>query len=95
MAARKQLFHPDEIRKKIQASQLINRLQDYALSPTDGEIAEAVAQGEKPRKQIDMKPAQVKAAVALLKKVIPDLSQVSGDIGMVLTKHEEALKELE
>lgn len=32
MAARKQLWHPDEVRKKIQASQLINRLTANALS---------------------------------------------------------------
>ena len=32
MAARKQLWHPDEVRQKIQASQLINRLTDHALS---------------------------------------------------------------
>lgn len=32
MAKRKQLFHPDEVKKKIQASQLINRLQENALS---------------------------------------------------------------
>jgi len=32
MAARKQLWHPDEVRAKIQASQLINRLTDHALS---------------------------------------------------------------
>lgn len=32
MAARKQLFHPEEVRKKIQTSQLINRLQDHALA---------------------------------------------------------------
>lgn len=30
MAARKQLWHPDAVRQKIQASQLINRLQDNA-----------------------------------------------------------------
>jgi hypothetical protein len=39
MAARKQLWHPDEVRAKIQASQLINRLHNHAfgkveLSPT-------------------------------------------------------------
>lgn len=33
MAARKQLWHPDEVRKRIQTSQLINRLTDHALSP--------------------------------------------------------------
>lgn len=45
MAARKQLFHPDEIKKKIQTSQLINRLQTNALSDvetmTQGQIASA------------------------------------------------------
>lgn len=35
MAARKQLFHPDVVRKKIQASQLINRLKDHVMSPHD------------------------------------------------------------
>lgn len=34
MAARKQLWHPDEVRKKIQASQLINRLTAHVNSPT-------------------------------------------------------------
>ena len=32
MAKRKQLFHPDEIKQKIQTSQLINRLQDNAFA---------------------------------------------------------------
>jgi hypothetical protein len=32
MAARKQLFHPEDIRKKIQASQLINRLMAHINS---------------------------------------------------------------
>lgn len=32
MAARKQLWHPDEVRQKIQTSQLINRLTTHALS---------------------------------------------------------------
>lgn len=33
MAARKQLWHPDEVRAKIQASQLINRLVEHINSP--------------------------------------------------------------
>lgn len=45
MAARKQLFHPEEVKRKIQASQLINRLQENALSAeetmTSGQIASA------------------------------------------------------
>lgn len=32
MAARKHLFHPDDVKAKIKASQLINRLQDHAIS---------------------------------------------------------------
>lgn len=32
MAARKQLWHPDEVRQKIQASQLINRLTAHINS---------------------------------------------------------------
>lgn len=32
MAARKQLFHPEDVKAKIQASQLINRLSEHALS---------------------------------------------------------------
>jgi hypothetical protein len=32
MAARKQLFHPDDVKAKIQTSQLINRLTEHALS---------------------------------------------------------------
>ena len=34
MAKRKQLWHPDETRKKIQASQLINRLTEHVNSAT-------------------------------------------------------------
>jgi len=34
MAARKQLWHPEDVKKKIQTSQLINRLTSHALSDT-------------------------------------------------------------
>ena len=34
MATRKQLWHPDEVRKRIQASQLINRLTNHVNSAT-------------------------------------------------------------
>lgn len=33
MAARKQLWHDDVTKQKIKTSQLINRLQEHALSP--------------------------------------------------------------
>ena len=35
MAARKQLFHPDEVKQKIRTSQLINRLQDNAFAEAE------------------------------------------------------------
>lgn len=41
MAKRKSLFHPDEVRQKIQASQLINRLHSNAFGEielTQGQI---------------------------------------------------------
>jgi len=45
MAARKQLYHPEEIKEKIRVSQLINRLQDNALADeefmTAGQIQSA------------------------------------------------------
>lgn len=32
MATRKQLWHPDDVKKKIQASQLINRLRNHIFA---------------------------------------------------------------
>lgn len=52
--------HTDEIRRKIQASQLINILMKHVV-------------GEQ-----EMTPTQIKAAEILLRKSIPDLTQVSG-----------------
>lgn len=72
MAARtKRPNHDDKTRKKIQASQLINRLTNHAL----GKL-------EKP-----MEASQVRAAEILLKKTIPDLSNVemTGEGGGPLT----------
>ena len=65
MAARKQRWHPEEVRKRIQASQLINRLQDHVNSPKPG----------------IMDQSQVSAANMLLRKVLPDLNstEISGD----------------
>jgi len=68
MAARKQLFHPDEVKKKIQASQLINRLQNHALcEPGDENFANKI-----------MSADQVRAAFGLLAKVVPDQKPVDG-----------------
>jgi phage-related protein len=65
MAARiNKIRHDDETRAKIQATQLIKRLTDHALSEVP-----------------IMESTQVKAIEILLKKTLPDLSnvQVGGD----------------
>lgn len=78
MAARKQLWHPDETKKRIKTSQLINRLQDFALLDMTSEDA--------PKKT--MTPAQVSAAASLLKKTLPDLQPIDADTGKAgLTVH--------
>lgn len=65
MAARLRKHHQDEVRTKIQASQLINVLQNHALGLDEKEI----------------KPSRLKAIEILLRKSVPDLSSVelSGD----------------
>lgn len=80
MAKRKQLFHPDEVKKKIQASQLINRLQNHALF-TDFDNTEAA-------KKTLMSDNQVRAAFGLLDKVVPNLKAIehsgTGDNGEII-----------
>ncbi|HXP67564.1 MAG TPA: hypothetical protein VN815_18940 [Steroidobacteraceae bacterium] len=61
MAARLRKTHQADVRTKIQASQLLNVLQDHAL----GKIAELPA-------------TRLRAIEILLKKILPDLSQVQG-----------------
>lgn len=63
MAARKDLRHSDEVRKRIQTSQLVNRLNDHVNGT------------------VDLSSTQLKAAEILLRKSLPDLSnvQISGD----------------
>jgi hypothetical protein len=77
MAARLNAKHSDEVRSKIQTSQLINVLQDHVLNGTD------------------IKKTQVSAAIALLRKTIPDLQSIEGSMDLHHHKHEEALNDLE
>ncbi len=78
MAARtRKIRHSDEVRAKIQASQLINFLQDHVL------------------KNRDAKKTQITAALGLLKKTIPDLQSIEGAFDLQITKHEQALNELD
>jgi hypothetical protein len=60
MAARLRKKHQDEVRTKIQTSQLINRLENYALSDDQPEISSG----------------RLKAIEILLKKALPDLSSI-------------------
>lgn len=61
MAARLNQRHQDFVRAKIQASQLINVLQNHALGKDEQELT----------------PTRLKAIEILLKKSVPDLSQVA------------------
>lgn len=65
MAARLRAKHQDEIRTKIQTSQLINVLQNHALGEDTSE----------------MTATRMKAIELLLRKSLPDLSsmEVTGD----------------
>jgi len=64
MATRIRRQHSDEVRAKIQASQIINRLVGHV----DGKI--------------EMTNSQVRAALGLLSKVVPDLAAIqhSGEV---------------
>lgn len=60
MAARIRKNHQDSVRERIQASQLINVLQNHALGKSTDEITSS----------------RLKAIEILLRKSIPDLSSV-------------------
>lgn len=66
MAARLNRRHQEFVRDKIQASQLINVLQKHALGETDAE-----------GKVLELSASRLKAIDILLKKCVPDLSQVA------------------
>ena len=65
--------HQKDIRDKIKTTQLVNRLQAFAL----GEKAPNAAEGEDGELQIDQ--ARLKAIEILLRKSLPDLSAVTHD----------------
>lgn len=65
MAARKRLTHTQKTRDKIQTSMILQRLEKFIQSdPTDEDC------------KVKMSPAQVTAALGLMKKTLPDLSNV-------------------
>lgn len=85
MAARINPRADERTRDLIRTTQLVKRLEAFALREND-------PQNDKP---VKMTPSQVKAAVALLKKTLPDLQNIEGGLDLRVSKHEEAIKELE
>lgn len=70
MAARLRKSHQDDVRTKIQVSQLLNRLQNHAFG------------------EVELNATQLRAIEILLKKTLPDLSQVDanvkGEVGLTV-----------
>lgn len=75
-------------REAIKTTQIIKRLNSFVLG-------EKVADGTKEKKAIELSATQVTAAVALLKKTIPDLQTIDGALDHHVFKHEQALDELD
>lgn len=78
MAARLRRSHQEDVKRKIQVSQLINYLQNHALTGSNSEHA----------------ATRVRAAQALINKIIPDVtrSEISGpDGGAVVQKIEQVI----
>ncbi len=78
MAARLKPRHQDEIRTKIQASQLINVLQNHALDKSGAK---------------ELSTSRLKAIEILLRKSVPDLSAITlGGDPQNPIQHEHALR---
>jgi len=67
MAARLNAAHQDDVRLKIKTSQLVNRLQDFALDGVD----------PKTKEPITIDAGRLKAIEVLLRKSLPDLAAVT------------------
>lgn len=66
MAARLNPRQDERTRSAIKTSQLVNRLQGFALSEADKQTG----------RPIEMTGDQVRAAIGLIKKTLPDLQSV-------------------
>ncbi|MCC6779906.1 MAG: hypothetical protein IT537_25285 [Hyphomicrobiales bacterium] len=86
MAARTtKVGHDPKTRDKIRTTQLLKRLHAYALSEND-------PQNGKP---VQLSSTQVKAMEILLRKSLPDLQSIQGNMDLHHHRHEEALDDLE
>ena len=73
-----------DVRDRIKTSMLLNRLQAHALSekcPQNGEV-------------VKLEPTQIKAIEILLRKTVPDLSQIDGTIRTIRETSEMSDAEL-
>lgn len=86
MAARKPLtkLQQDQVREAIKTSQLVNRLQAFAL----GKLETDVGSGED--KPLELDSLRVKAIEILLRKTLPDLQAIqhtgTGEGGAIIFK---------
>jgi len=86
MAARTvKVKHDDQTREKIRTSQLLNRLHAYALSEDDPQTG----------RPVELNGTQVKAIEVLLRKSLPDLQSIEGNMDLHHHQHEEAPKDLQ
>lgn len=85
MAKRKQAFHPDEVKQKIQASQLINRLTNHALSEQPIMDASQVTAATKLLNKVlpDLKAVEMDATHDVTDSLAALLSQVSSKSGRI------------
>ena len=85
MAARtRKIKHDDATREKIRTTQLVKRLTAHALGENDPQS----------KKVVMLTAAQVRVIEILLRKTMPDLQAIQGDMAMRLT-HEQMLDELD
>lgn len=77
------LEQQERTRAAIQTTQLVKRLQFYALGEKDEQGA-----------PVELDTGKLKAIEVLLRKTLPDLSSVTMD-GKLSVSHEDALNELE
>ena len=87
MAKRKQAFHPDEVKQKIQASQLINRLTQHALSDEPIMDASQVTAATKLLNKVlpDLKAVEMEATHGVTDSLAELLGLVSGKSGRIGT----------
>ena len=79
--ARNRKFQTEKTRDKIKTTQLINRLQMFAMGEKD----------YKTGKQVEMSPSQVKAIEVLLGKSLPSLQSIDQKVDLSPPKTEEEM----